>query len=133
MVHSSKKPTLPKHPNFPEHEFRCKCGTNCGTGFNQMQPELLNMLYSTREITGLPMVITSAYRCPEHTESKRRPNSAHTTGHAIDFRVNTSQQAFQFMKVLFALGVKRIGWNQKTKFFHFDTDPSLPQDVLFPY
>lgn len=124
--------SLPKHPNFPEHEFRCKCG-NCETGFNQMQPSTLNVLYSVREITGLPMVITSAYRCPNHHESIRRPNSAHTRGYAVDFKVTTSQQAYAFMKVLFALGVPRMGWNQKTKFFHFDTDPSLPQMVLFPY
>ena len=133
MERSSKNLTLPRHPNFPEHEFACKCGTGCGTGFAQMQPEALRILYTAREATGLPMVITSAYRCPRHPESIRRPNSAHTRGHAIDFRVTDSSKAFAFMKVLLELGVRRIGWNQQTKFFHFDTDPTLPQDVLFPY
>lgn len=133
MVHSLKNQTLPKHPNFPEHEFACKCGTGCGKGFAQMQPLTLRILYIARDETGLPMAITSAYRCLRHPESIRRPNSAHTRGHAIDFRVTDSSKAFAFMKVLLELGVKRIGWNQKTKFFHFDTDPTLPQNVLFPY
>ena len=134
MVHSSKKQTLnKKHPNFPEHEFACKCGTGCGTGFAQMQPEALETLYKVRDLTGIPMVITSAYRCPKHPESIRRPNSAHTRGHAIDFRVRNSAQAFAFMKVLIELGVTRLGWNQKLEFFHFDTDTTLPQNVLFPY
>lgn len=135
MVHSLKRQTSRSwvHPNFPAHEFACKCGTGCGTGFANMEQSLLSVLYKVRDVTGLPMVITSAYRCPKHPESIRRPNSAHTRGYAVDFRVNTSQQAYTFMKVLFELGVRRMGWNQKLKFFHFDTDPTLPQEVLFPY
>jgi len=133
MVHSLKKQTLLVHPNFPAHEFACKCGTRCGTGFNNMQPSTLDMLYKLRAMTGLPMIITSAYRCPKHPETIRRPTSAHARGYAIDFKVNTSSEAYKFMEALFKLGCRRMGWNQKTKFFHFDTDSTLPQDVLFPY
>lgn len=133
MEPSSKKQTLPKSKFFPEHEFRCRCGTGCGTGFDQMQIVLLNRLYAAREAAGVPFTINSAYRCGKHPESIKRPNSAHTRGFAVDIATPNSQIKFEVEKALLDAGFVRIGYNQRHKFIHVDCDPSLPQRVSFDY
>jgi uncharacterized protein YcbK (DUF882 family) len=124
---------VPIHKAFKEAEFACKCGTNCGYGYKHMDEALLKKLFQIRDVSGLPMRITSAYRCAKHPETIKRPTSAHSRGHAVDFSVSTSQHAYRFMAACFDAGIKRMGWNQQQKFFHIDTDPTLPQGVLFPY
>lgn len=121
------------HSRFTEADFACKCGTGCGKGYKDMDSDFLMKLFKLRDHVGLPMVITSAYRCDKHPESKRRPTSAHTTGHAVDFKVLDGKAAFMFMTSALAVGLTRIGWNQDHNFFHIDAAPNLPQNVLFKY
>lgn len=124
---------VPIHRHFKESEFACKCGTNCGFGYKDMDETLLKKLFQIRDVSGLPMRITSAYRCSKHQETIKNPRSAHARGFAVDFEVATSAHAYRFMAACYDAGLKRMGWNQSKKFFHIDTDPMLPQGVLFPY
>ena len=56
---------------FKLKEFACKCGCN----HNNINKELLDMLEQARKMAKLPFVITSGYRCKNHTESKKNPTS----------------------------------------------------------
>lgn len=50
--------------HFSAAEFRCKCG--CGAGIERMHPDLLMMLDELRDRAGIPLVLSSAYRCEAH-------------------------------------------------------------------
>jgi zinc D-Ala-D-Ala carboxypeptidase len=125
--------SVPLHSKFKESDFACKCGTGCGKGYKDMDGLFLTKLFALRDTVGLPITITSAYRCAKHPESIKRPSSAHTTGHAVDFKVADSSTAFAFMQGALAVGIVRVGWNQQHNFFHIDAAPHLPQKVLFKY
>jgi uncharacterized protein YcbK (DUF882 family) len=95
-------------PNFNEDEFRCKgkdcCGGVCLIDY-QLVFDLQKLRDFIKEKTGKehPFVITSGYRCPKHNISKEVggvPNSAHPTGHAIDFYVEglTIAQTWLFIE-----------------------------------
>lgn len=124
---------LPIHKNFKEEDFACKCGTGCGKGYKDMDKQFMTKVFALRDMSGLPMAVTSGYRCPKHPESLKRPTSAHIGGFAIDFKVQSSQAAFTFMLCAMKVGLVRIGWNQRYDFFHIDGAPHLPQNVLFKY
>ena len=70
--------------NFDSSEFECKCGC----GFDDVHPELVEVLQEMRDDIGEPITITSACRCPEHNAnvggSKR---SQHLNGTAADIVV----------------------------------------------
>jgi len=118
---------------FKPSEFACKCG-KCGKGFAEMQPSLLSKLYKARELAGVRFIITSAFRCPEHNKRVGgTPNSAHLRGHAVDIKIESSSNAMKILKALLEVGFNRIGYNSRTKFFHVDDDPSLPQNLFFDY
>jgi len=121
-----------KGTKFKAQDFRCQCG--CGLGYSSMQPSTIRKLLDARSLAGVPFKINSAIRCPAHNaEVRGRPNSAHLRGYAIDVAAPTSAIAFKILESLFEVGVQRIGYNSKHKFIHFDTDPSLPQEVFFDY
>jgi uncharacterized protein YcbK (DUF882 family) len=48
--------------NFDWKEFECKCG--CGTKF--VSQKAIEALQRVRDIVGVPLVVTSAARCPKH-------------------------------------------------------------------
>ena len=71
--------------HFFATEFRCKCG--CGAGIEQMHPDLLMMLDELRDRAGIPLVLSSAYRCEAHNRKVGGVNaSAHTRGYAVDIK-----------------------------------------------
>lgn len=72
------KQKVSKH--FTYDEFECKCG--CGT--MQIDAQFLQSLEQLRELIGVPIHVTSGYRCPEHPETIKRPNSYHVQGMAAD-------------------------------------------------
>lgn len=115
---------------FKPHEFACKCG-KCGKGFEQMDENLLRMLDDLREKAGIPLVLSSAYRCPEHNGSLKEavPNSSHTKGMAVDIRCTDSSSRFKILKAAFEVGFRRI--EPRSVWVHLDVDPDKPQDVVF--
>ncbi len=69
--------------HFSDAELACKC---CGV--NYCVEKLVNALEKLREEIGLPVIVTSGYRCPEHNKAVGgEPNSQHTRGMAADVQV----------------------------------------------
>ncbi len=66
--------------DFNTSEFACK-----GTGKIKVSSELIRRLQALRDYLGVPIIVTSGYRSPEHNRAvKGAPNSRHTTGEAAD-------------------------------------------------
>ena len=71
--------------NFSRSEFRCKCG--CGK-YN-ITPALIKGLQELRDYLGMPIIIGSGTRCPEHNAAVGGTrNSYHVKGYAADIRVD---------------------------------------------
>lgn len=116
----------PSH--FAPAEFRCRCG--CGAGMEQMNPIFLAMLEDARRIAGIPFVLTSACRCPEHNRAVGGvEDSAHVRGHAADIRCVSSHERFVMLSALLEAGFRRI--ELAPTWIHVDNDPDKPQDVAF--
>lgn len=113
---------------FQPHEFECRCG--CGKGFADMDPRLLALLDAARDKAGLPMQLTSAFRCPAHNRAVGGvADSSHTKGMAVDIRCADSRSRFVLIPTLVAVGFRRI--EAAPTWIHVDVDPDKPQDVLF--
>lgn len=113
---------------FKLEEFACKCG--CGD--NEMKHSTLRKLDLARELSGIPFVITSGYRCKAHNERVGgKSQSAHTRGYAADIKASDSRSRYLIVDSLLAAGFSRIGI-AKT-FIHVDDDPSLPDLVMWDY
>ncbi|RLJ04683.1 MAG: peptidase M15 [Candidatus Aenigmatarchaeota archaeon] len=120
MSNLNQKPIL-KH--FKLSEFNCPC-----CGLNHMNPVLLLLLDRAREISGIPFVITSGFRCASHNSKIGGvSDSAHLTGYAVDISVIDSEDRLAVLFSLFQCGFKRIGIS---KFFiHADIDPTKPKCI----
>jgi len=114
--------------HFSRSEFACKCG--CGGV--QVNPVLIEALEDIREFSGIPMVITSGWRCPAHNAAVGgAPSSAHLTGEAADFFVSGNIDRFKFLEAIFTYGPKRIGIG--SDFIHVDVKTDAPQEVVWLY
>ena len=80
--------------NFAAKEFVC---THCNA--LKISPIALDFLQSYRTFTGKSVVITSAYRCPEHNNKVSSTGLAgpHTTGKAVDIHVSHSAHRKQLI------------------------------------
>lgn len=105
-------------PHFSADELRCKCGC----GMLPMQ-DFMDKIDRLRVAYGKPLGVTSAARCPAHNakESRTGTTGPHTTGRAIDFRVERGD-AFRLAKLAFEHGFTGIGFQQKGsgRFLHID-------------
>lgn len=73
--------------NFTRDEFECQCG-KCTA--QMIDTELVDKLQRIRDVLGVPLKITSGYRCIVHNASKNvggSPNSKHRYGMAADWRL----------------------------------------------
>jgi len=83
--------------HFQVREFVCR---HCGEV--KIESELIEILEELRKDLKMPVVITSAYRCPKHNqEIGGVPNSAHTRGYAVDIRVLDSRTRFYVVEWLY--------------------------------
>jgi zinc D-Ala-D-Ala carboxypeptidase len=112
---------------FKPEELACPC---CGaSGVTEDLKELLDWL---REHYGKPIVVKSAYRCKKHNEEVGGvPESAHTTGEAVDIGCSFAPDRMKLVKLLLEASVGRLGI-AKT-FIHFDISKTLPQEVFWLY
>lgn len=96
-----------------------------------MDEKLLRMLDDLREKAGIPIVLSSAYRCRAHNESllEAVEDSAHTKGKAVDIKCRDSGTRFKILKAAFEVGFRRI--EPRETWVHLDVDESKPQDVVF--
>ena len=111
---------------FSIEELSCRCG--CGKMF--MNADFMDKIVKLRKFYGRPLVVNSAYRCPEHDAkvgSSSEPGSGpHTQGLAMDFGVE-GQNAMDLLVAAFKLGIfSGFGINQKGlgRFLHIDDMPA---------
>lgn len=118
------------YPNFSEHEFKC---SHCGKV--AMKPEFMKKLQELRTAFRKPMRVSSGYRCPHHPiEAAKVSPGAHTTGRAVDIAVEGSD-AFELLRLAFAMGFTGIGVQQKGsgRFIHLDTLTVAPRPNVWSY
>ena len=96
-----------------------------------LDPEFVAMLDRARGLARTPFVITSGLRTPLQNEST--PNavsdSAHLSGLAVDLACSGSQERYQIIKALLAVGLCRLGIYEKH--IHTDADTTKPQNVIW--
>ena len=118
---------------FKLKEFACFCG--CGK--NKINRTFLKVLdaargYSKNEDgTGIPFIITRGYRCENHPESKKNPNSSHIKGLAADILVKNSRERAVILGALMNAGFSRFGIGHN--FIHVDLDEDKIQGVIWVY
>ena len=96
-----------------------------------MSKEFLFVLDEAREIAGIPFIINSAYRSPEHPLSIKNPSSSHFKGLAVDIKATDSKTRFKIVKALIQVGFTRIGIADT--FIHVDLDLDKTQKVIWTY
>lgn len=105
--------------NFTRDEFECKCGCRQ----NEIRDELINVLQEIRTAAGVPMPISSGYRCKHHpVEAAKSKPGTHQLGLAADIAVSRAA-AFKINKAAAQNEkVTALGWSQKgnTRFIHID-------------
>ena len=98
---------------------------------DNMSKEFLFVLDEAREFAGIPFIINSAYRSPEHPLSIKNPSSSHIKGLAVDIKATDSKTRFKIVKALIQVGFTRIGIADT--FIHVDLDLDKTQNVIWTY
>lgn len=113
---------------FKPAEFLCKCG--CGAGAEKMDIRLLQKIDFMRLIMNMPIIINSAYRCPEHNRKEGgTKDSAHLKGLALDLRVSNNSHRLELLYYAYLVGFRRFGLGQGH--LHLDIDPDKPWDLIW--
>ena len=96
-----------------------------------MDKRFLFVLDEAREFAGIPFIINSAYRSPEHPLSIKNPSSSHIKGLAVDIKATDSATRFKIIEALVSVGFTRIGIADT--FIHVDLDLDKTQNVIWTY
>ena len=122
---------------FKLREFVCNC---CGKSkINRTFVKVLDAAraYSKDEDgSDIPFIITSGYRCENHPESKKNPQSSHIKGLAADILVKNSRERAVILGALMNAGFSRFGISSKkngANFIHVDLDEDKAQGVIWTY
>lgn len=97
----------------------------------KMDVDFLAKLDEAREYAGIPFVINSAYRSPDHPLSIKNPTSSHIKGLAVDIKAKDSTTRGLILDALRAVGFNRIGI--ASTFIHVDLDMEKSQNVTWLY
>ena len=125
-------------PDFKATEFAC----NCGCGEQRMSVWFIKRLQAARTIAGIPFVILSGARCPDHNEDVGGTDqSAHVPnfmpderGHGVDIQYENAREAFIIVTALLKAGFTRVGFNDGG--IHVDDAEQFEfkdKDVLWGY
>ena len=98
---------------------------------DNMNKEFLFVLDEAREFAGIPFIINSAYRSPDHPLSIKNPTSSHIKGLAVDIRTTDSRTRYKVLNALIQVGFNRIGIADT--FIHVDDDKDKSQQVIWTY
>lgn len=98
----------------------------------KMKQSTLNLLEKTRELAGIPFVITSGFRTAKHNKRVGGVNgSSHTRGYAVDIRCKNSKDRFKIIQSALKVGFNRVGVSGM--FIHLDNDPNKTKNVIWTY
>ena len=102
--------------NFSPREIACK-----GTGRILIDEDALDRLQALRDRLGIPLILRSAYRSPEHNRAvKGATHSKHMEGIAFDVSMaNHNPSAFE--AAARAVGFTGFGSYPRSGFMHIDT------------
>lgn len=104
--------------NFSPRELACK-----GTGSLLVDNVALDKLQELRDKLGAPLLITSAYRSPEHNRKVGgAKNSYHLKGVAFDIRME-NQDPVAFEAAARDVGFRGVGYYPRQGFMHIDLGP----------
>ena len=95
-----------------------------------LKPELVEMLDKAREIAGIPFIITSGFRTPEHsTYVGGFANDPHTTGSAVDLKLKNKNDRFLIINSWIKAGGNRFG--DEVDHVHLDIDKTKEQNFCW--
>ncbi len=105
---------------FSREELACR-----GTGECNMDENFMEKLVTLRTAYDNPMILSSAYRSPEHNANiGGAKNSPHIYGKAVDV-LCYGRDAYNLLSLALQLGFTGIGISQKgdvsKRFIHIDT------------
>lgn len=113
---------------FKDAEFACKCG--CGRGMKDMDQSFMNRLDMLRTSYGLPMILTSAFRCNNwNMKCKGEPKSMHLQGKAVDIACAESDKRHKIVSIATSLGMS-VGCDGS--FVHVDSRDGTKVMWLYP-
>lgn len=114
---------------FKESEFN-KCTPYCS--LQNMEQSFIDRLDAMRLITGVPMILTSAYRSFDWEISKGRTGTGdHPQGKGADIQCTTTGQRHRFLNAAIRAGFSRIGIGKN--FIHVGSGNNLPEKVVWLY
>lgn len=97
-----------------------------------MNEIFMDLLDSARNISGVPFVLTSAYRSKKwEKEQGRDGSSSHTKGIAVDIQSTSSYTRFRIINSLISMGFNRIGIGKD--FVHVDLDNDKSPSLVWTY
>ncbi len=110
-------------PNFRVREFQCPCG--CSGSF-PIDGKLVEYLQNIRDYFGVPVHISSAYRCESYnTKADGSDSSRHKTGMAADIWVEgylkDPRTVAQYAESIGILGIGLYEGSRDMWFVHIDT------------
>lgn len=109
--------------NFSRHEFACK-GKHCCGHSAPILPELVLGLQELRDRMGVPLVISSGFRCRTHNKAvSRTADSQHCLGTAADVacpRGFTPKHLAEQAELIPAFRDGGIGIYPEDRFVHVD-------------
>lgn len=118
---------------FSTEELTCHCG--CGQML--MDGEFMLKLVALRDLVGVPMPISSGYRCPSHNAavSHTGDDGPHTTGKAVDIQI-ARDRATSLVRAALDVGFHGVGIKQhgpdSGRIVHLDM-VDRPGQILWTY
>lgn len=116
-------------PNFTKEELTCSFTGKENPNVKEFT-QIIDDLQELRSWYGKPMIVTSAYRAPEHpVEARKERGGQHITA-AVDFQVPT-EDCHKILTYCFEKGFRGIGVNltglHRSRFIHLDNRTSAPR------
>lgn len=121
---------------FSTRELRAVTHTSSGNFIDDpyiyYSPQLLAMLDDMRYRAGIPIVLSSGYRCVSYNKKILGvPGSSHCKGLAMDICCSDSEHCYIYLRAALAAGFTRIGIGKG--FMHLDIDPDKVQNRIWYY
>lgn len=114
-------------PDFSPQEMACR-----GTGRLMIDESSMDKLQALRTMIGRPIVVSSAYRSPEHNRAVGgAPSSQHLKAKAFDCRMD-NHDPVAFEAAARKCGFTGFGYYPKQGFMHIDTGPARIWGQPFP-